>query len=373
MLRLGGEGEKVYVADEYYHGHLDWYNVDVDRGSPGLGDVGGDGAAPPGAETQTVIPAPVVFEGMPNTRWRAFEDRKTNFGDIDAGTTDLAKLLFIEFGLVYANDWFLIPCTLPAGTVAAMRGIAVTNTFGERYWIEPAGRGPDDAWQRWSMFTVNVKGRVGEAAETSLLLLPTVPKIQEGAPLEVVLLVRDELANMVWGVERTVPLASGGAKPGAEAAAETLAFYRRELEARLGAAPPPPAPYRAKIRYQVMNTVPEHWIPFIPVHVENDNREVQLQRASLPRILEGDPDPPAKVRPRTVLLCEGLDRAPQTPYFLHEEEVPRAGVRITQSFQRTRWRDGRVFLWLGVRKQTGRGEASSGLAFDQIVDVPPAP
>lgn len=48
------------------------------------------------------------------------------------------------------------------------------------------------------------------------------------------------------------------------------------------------------------------------------------------------------------------------------------GVLVTQRFQRTRWRDGRSWLWLGVRKQTGRGEGSSGLAFDQIVDVPPA-
>ena len=77
----------------------------------------------------------------------------------------------------------------------------------------------------------------------------------------------------------------------------------------------------------------------------------------------------APVRPRTSLLRQGLDDG--VAYYLHEEEVPRAGVRVTQSFQRTRWRDGRVWLWLGVRKQTGRGEGSSGLAFDQIVNMPP--
>jgi len=57
-------------------------------------------------------------------------------------------------------------------------------------------------------------------------------------------------------------------------------------------------------------------------------------------------------------------------YLLHQEEVPRAGVRVSDSFQRTRWRDGRAWVWLGVRKQTGRGEGSSGLAFDSIADVP---
>jgi hypothetical protein len=28
-------------------------------------------------------------------------------------------------------------------------------------------------------------------------------------------------------------------------------------------------------------------------------------------------------------------------------------------------------VWLGARKQTGRGEATSALAFDQVVPVPP--
>ena len=51
---------------------------------------------------------------------------------------------------------------------------------------------------------------------------------------------------------------------------------------------------------------------------------------------------------------------------LHEEEVPRAGIRVTQSFQRSRWYGGEVFLWLGMRKETGRGEGSSRLAFDRI-------
>lgn len=124
-----------------------------------------------------------------------------------------------------------------------------------------------------------------------------------------------------------------------------------------------------------MSSVPENWIPMIPVHVAGDNRETQLQRAAMLRIIECDPNlnppPPVPVRPRTTLLRHGLDQEEASGYLLHEEEVPRAGARVTQSFQRTRWRDGRVLVWLGVRKQTGRGEGSSGLAFDRIVDIKP--
>jgi hypothetical protein len=84
----------------------------------------------------------------------------------------------------------------------------------------------------------------------------------------------------------------------------------------------------------------------------------------MPRLIEGDTQPIQKVKPRTELLRHGLDRG--QPYFVHEEEVPRAGICVTFSYQRTRWADGRVYNWLGVRKQTGRGERSSGLAFDRI-------
>ena len=144
---------------EYYQGTLDWYSVDADPGAA-LGAVPGSASTGwPADAPRTMIPVPVSFAGMPNTRWWAFEDSKTNFGDIDASTTDLAKLLFLEFALVYANDWFVIPYTLPAGAIATISGFVVTNTFGDRLWIAAAGRGAEDAWQRWSMFTVNVGRR----------------------------------------------------------------------------------------------------------------------------------------------------------------------------------------------------------------------
>ncbi|MEZ4700998.1 MAG: hypothetical protein R2834_11750 [Rhodothermales bacterium] len=373
-----GSAEKVYTADAYYQGRLDWYSVDID---PDKKTIDGEPPVPPPADvpppptTTSFVPTQVTYDGMPNTRWWAFEDRKTNFGDIAPDTTDIGKLLFMEFGLVFANDWFLVPHTLPAGSIASVRGMAVTNVFGERIWIEPAGKGPDDAWQRWAMFTVSRRGIDDAQADTRLLLLPTVPKVQEGPPVDDVLLIRDEMANMVWGVERRIPLPSGASKPGNEAGYETRGFHQRLLRQGLedGSILPDENVYRAPIRYEVMNTVPEHWIPFVPVHVPGSNREIQLQRAALPRVLDGAPadQPPVKVEPRSLLLRHGLDAS--QPYFLHEEEVTRAGIRVTQAYQRTRWYGGKVVTWFGARKQTGRGEGSSGLAFDRVVEVPFAP
>ncbi len=363
-----GGGEKVYTADGYGEIRLDWYSLDVDATGKLEAVPGSEATGLPSKDAATTIPVPVSFAGMPNTRWWAFEDARTNYGDIDANTTDLAMLLFLEFALVYANDWFVIPYTLPAGTIATVRGMAVTNTFGEHFWIEAADAGPDAAWQRWSMFTIDVQNEAGAAADTSLLLLPTVAKVDQAAPSEEVQLIRDEVANMVWGVETTVPIASGESAPGRQAAQQLHAYY----QGLLPAVPPTPAVETPPIRYQVMSSVPENWIPFLPVHVEGSNREIQLQRAAMPRILEGDPNPPQKVQPRTVLLRHGLDLTPAQPYFVYEEEVPRAGSVALQGFERTRWSDGRVYVWLRVRRKTGRGEGSSGLAFDEIVNVPPA-
>jgi hypothetical protein len=370
-LADGSAEQKVMVAREYYQGHLDWYNLDVDGTDHNLDPAATtDGVGKP--LTVTMLPTSVTFNGMPNTRWWAFEDGRTNFGDIKPDTTDLAKLLLIDFGLVYANDWFLVPFTIPAGTLATVRGVAVTDVFGERTWVEASGRGDAEDWQRWALFLMStLHGEEPVPADLSLAILPTAQKVLEGRPLDEVALIRDEMANLVWGIEKTVPLQSGSTKYGAEAARETRAWFDRAYERAHGEPPSEPPPANgAHIRYQLMGSVPEHWIPFVAMHLEGEDREIRLRRAAMPRVLPGETAmPPPLVRPRTWLLRTGLDELAEAPYDLNEEEVPRAGVRVTRCYQRTRWRDGRVWVWLGVRKQSGRGEGSSGLAFDRLIDV----
>ncbi|RDC62473.1 hypothetical protein [Adhaeribacter pallidiroseus] len=358
-----GATEKVLIADEYYHGHLDWYNLDINPEQTPLGTVEETIPDVEQATTLTFIPSGITFAGMPHTRWWQFEHSKTNFGDIKPDTTDLNKLMLLDFGLMYANDWFMVPFTLPVGSIADVAGLSVTDVFGERFWIEAAGSGSDEDWQRWNMFSLSIRGSQDVPADNSLVLLPAAPKLLEAKPMEQIYLLRDEVANMVWGVEAQVPLATGKNKPGKEAALELKAKYQQFIPP---VKQPLPLENDGSIRYQVVNSVPEHWIPFVPVHLPDSNRQIQLQRAAMPRILEGDPNLPKKVEPRTSILRQGLDSDSPKPYFLHEEEVTRAGTLISKAFQRTRWYNGRVFTWVGMRKQSGRGEGFSGLAFDQI-------
>lgn len=350
-------GTREYVADGYHGGRLDWWAMDVAAVTPGPVD------PLVTSSTSALLPTPVTFEGMPATRWWELEDRRVNLGQVDAATTDLATMLFLEFALVYANDWFLVPVDVPVGSILQADGVAVTTVFGERFWVPPAGSGEDDRWQRWSMFSTSLVGP-GEA-DTSLLVLPVAAKVQEGEPLEEVALVRDEMANMVWGVESVVPSPEGGGMPGGLTGGERLAHLRRLA----GEAPPEPAGRVADVRYEVMGSVPEHWVPFVPVHVEGSNREIQLQRAALPRVLPGQA--PVPVEPRTALLRHGLDAEVPVGYLLHEEEVPSPGIVLRPAYQRTRALGGAAVVWVGVGRRVGRGGASSGLAFDRLVDVPP--
>lgn len=382
--------EKTYVTDEYYQGTLDWYNLDI---VPANGDpLGPSDAAnapdPRGTITRSMLPAPLTFPGMPHPRWWTIEDSKTNFGAIRPDTTDLAKLLLIEFGLVYSNDWFLIPFTLAAGGIADMQALVVSDVFGDRYLIDAAGSGADADWQRWSFLSVSAAGRApvpraydpaGRArppaavrADNALLFLPTVPKVQESGPHEDVRFIRDEMANMVWAIEKVIPAPDGRGRSGDVAARDMLAYHERLVQAQSSSTPAAPLLTNdAKVRYDLMSTVPENWIPFVAVRARGSDRAIDLQRASMLRYIEGDNLAPAKIKPRTSLLRVGLDQTTPATYLVPEEEVPRAGIVVTQSWQRTRGPDGRVHTWLGVRKRVGRGEGSSGLAFDRLIDLPP--
>ena len=106
------------------------------------------------------LPNHVVFRGMPDPRWWNFEDAVTDFGQLDADHVDLAKLLVMEFALVYGNDWFSVPVPTPIGTLERVTTLVVTDTFGVRTLIRPSEQTQVNAGETpWSMFKIS-----GEAA-----------------------------------------------------------------------------------------------------------------------------------------------------------------------------------------------------------------
>ena len=336
-----GTDQKTLVADQYFEGRLDWYSVDLDSGrSLTLPSEPG----PDGSTTEnfvSFIPAPVSFKGMPNPRFWAMEENQTDFGKIDTSVTGLLHLLFAEFGLIYSNDWFMLPYPLQINTLCEIAGIVVTDVFGQHVLVRPAGSGPESDWQRWALFHHTDRNSAASGV-SRFYLAPALLKSLEGEPLEEVNFLRDEMANMVWAVEDTVPSQAGRGTDGKEMALKETT-----------ATPFTPAG-DAKIRYVLGTVVPDNWIPFVPVHIEGSDTEIRLQRARLPG---------AKGALGMVLTEK------PAPYFVYEEEVPRSGVIVRRAYQRARWLNGKTCLWIGRTKEAGRGEGWSNLKFDQIEPI----
>jgi hypothetical protein len=95
------------------------------------------------------------------------------------------------------------------------------------------------------------------------------------------------------------------------------------------------------------------------VRVSDQSAEVRLARGAVLG-LDGTPH----VVPAQARLLDVGD--PAGRLLIREEEVPREGVVVRRSYQAARWYDGRLFIWAGNQAFVGKGEASSGLAFDAL-------
>jgi hypothetical protein len=338
------DGELVLTAEEYADGTMDWYSMTAGTGSLGTPRVQ---QPPTTVQLRPLLPSPVEYAGKPADRFWEFEDSTVHFGAIDAGPTDLARMLLVEFSLVYGNDWYVVPVRLPVGSLFRVTHLTVRDTFGVVTSLTPARNTTGPAW---SLFHI---------AGDHLFLPPTLAQTIEGQPIEQVHLCRDELANLAWGIERYVPGVSGDTYERAEEA--SLQAARQQLDG---------PPVDAALVYRLATTVPEQWIPFVPVPVEpggeGTNPVIRLERRTL---LRTEPDGRhRRLHPRGILLRTDPAQPPdnEPPLRIEEEEVPREGAIVERSFQYARWLDGRSLLWLGRRKHTGRGEGSSGLSFDTI-------
>ena len=145
------ESQTVLFAEQYSQGHLDWYSFDFSRARKAPRD-GDGGPTSPVEQVESFLPANVSFKGQPRPRFWEMEESQTDFGRIETSPTGLLHLMLAEFGLIYSNDWFMLPHPMSINTVCEIRGIVVDDTFGRHTFIRPAGRGPETAWQRWAMF-----------------------------------------------------------------------------------------------------------------------------------------------------------------------------------------------------------------------------
>jgi hypothetical protein len=341
-------------ADDFSGGRLDWYSFNLNPGASSKAT-----AANPAQVTPLsfdFLPNHVVFRGMPDSRWWNFEDSVTDFGQLDAEHVDLAKLLVMEFALVYGNDWFSVPVPVtvgisgadpsPKGTLSRVTTLVVTDTFGVRTLISPAEQTTVNPGESpWSMFKLSGPGTRSDF----IVMAPTLGVVENAEALEQVLFLRDDIAALAWAVEDRL-------QGDLDTSVNPHEMYLERLKSNPPQPPPTAVPGGPQIYYTMETPVPDYWIPMVPVKTPQGALYLRRGTMEIP-VASG---PPIKIQARAVVLD------PAHPFFLADYVVPRSGVQVDRYFRRTRSSDGTTFLWLARKSGLGRGEGWSGLRFDIV-------
>ena len=384
-------------AQQYTDGRIDWHDFDL-RPAANQPLLPNSVGTLDDARDRRSFATPVVYPGMPATRFWAFEDANVNFARIDAAKLDLVRMVVAEYALVHGNDWFLVPAQLPTGGLYRVSKLQVIDTFGVVTTVEPVVADAGITWrlQGLSQPDDQANNQGNDLADGHWLFLPpALSDTLEGEPLEQVAFARDEMANLVWAIEKRVQGSSG--EP-----------IDRALEDQRYAIAQQPALSLAKapLMYRLMTAVPSHWIPMLPSRDAGDlSLDIHLLRGAMKRFYRQDAEALAATpgldeflqrlrdsaefveplnaadpgraldlaifafHPRGHLLRTNPAVLPgaELPLRVAEEELGREGVVVERRFQMARTPDGRSWLWVGRRKRVGRGEANSGLRFDQGV------
>ena len=325
----------VLTADAYLGDGLDWFDFDIDTAA----------AAGPATNVNAInlksVPAPIRYGGMPLPRFWAMEDASSDLGSIDAASCDIGRLLLVEFGTVYGNDWFVLPIKLPAGSITTLDSVVVRDVFGRNFLLERAGK--DDP--QWNLFSLDTKqAGTTHPAQNGLFLPPTSGSVTESTPAESVLFLRDDVADLAWGVEALV-------QDGLERIVNRRALWQGSRSLPAGN---PDLP-----SYIVETIVPDYWIPLAPEQLPGQQSlhlrlvPLEVDRGGVPTLVE----------PQGRLLAPDSDGS---TLWVFDEEVPREGTQVDRIHRYMRWLSGRTVLWTARRRGTGRGEGSSGLRFDML-------
>jgi hypothetical protein len=328
-----GAKEATFGAVAYDDGHLDW--PDLSTGHRRLAVP----ATTPATVVDVVIPVPLAYTGMPAHRHWEIEDSQVSFAGIEAGSTDIVRMLLTDFALIYGDDWFVVPFSASVGSLVTIQTVTVRDTFGVKSAIQPA---PATAGARpWAMYAFAAAAAPATTAALpgpdSLLIPPTLPAVLSGSPLEETAFFRDEQANLVWAVERTTTSPLGTpvdryrySQPSTRVAVDVTDVGDADLV------------------YRLTTPIPGNWYPYLPQPTA-DSDGITLNRL------------PART-PKGQIATESA--------VVEDEEVSRGGLVVERTWQFARWSGGQPVLWLGRRVKGGRGEGSSGLAWD-LTEPPP--
>ncbi len=368
-------GSRTFRGDRYQGGRVSWHTVDrctaVNKSQKR-------------EDTERVtissLPTIATYQGAPNKRLWQFEDHRVYLGNSEEQQS-AANELFMKFATMYSNDWMMIPFDTKVGKYITVENISIQDTFGETKVICNTEKGVDNSVNTFysnNVYEPNANG-TNDIAK-GLFYAPQLVNTIEGKPVEQVDLLRDEMANMIWGVESIVSDGCGTTidqKTRAVRLGEIVDKHNEEMmPTQSGVVEFDVEGTRnldrshAAFKYKLQTKVPFNWIPFLPQRMQNDKsgREIALRRGKMPCFLvnenmESDILP---VKPVTTILSEGLNGGSYKPMYINEEEVQQTGIKLIKNYQRARWINGKTYNWLGMYKKLANFSENSGLSYDVL-------
>ena len=370
--------KKEYVAKDYHSGRLSWYSFDETKNK----NVPAGKETKPDIKTMTFLPVLADFPGTPNKRLWQFEDANVNMGNIDMDYNSVANAVVLQYTTMYGNDWMLVPMELEVGTLMKVKEIKVTNTFGDTITIEnvrPESQTSNSVpyTSRWSLFEIAKENAYSDkdfSTNPVLFYPPSLARTVESKPIETVQFLRDEMSNMLWGVEKVIDDGLGSALDGDSYASNIISIVDDVRDKAIEEAKQKgiisnaqAEKSNAEYSFVLQNRVPLNWIPFVPqkyeVGTENFEREIRFRRATMPIYINNGYQ---RIRPFTSLLAVKKEGQKIVPHYVNEEEILAVGTKISLNHQRTRWFDGKTFNWLGAKKEISQTMGNSGLQQDEL-------
>ena len=175
------------------------------------------------------------------------------------GPTDLAQLLMIEYASSYGNDWFVVPLTLPVGSLtASTRSSSPTASACAHCSVRSAiarYRPRTGACSSSRTSGVPERSTLAQPAANLFFLPPALGRSLQSPAVEDVLFMRDEMANVAWAIERSLESPVEQSVPRADT--------RTPADSAADTGGPPPGDAMLP-RYLFSTTVPNHWIPLLP-------------------------------------------------------------------------------------------------------------
>lgn len=309
-LACAGLDTALRIVD-HHGGGLGWASVDLDDAPSGK----------PQLRRHRCTPTALRFRGMPQARYWECEDASIDLGAVDAPAAELGRTAMLQLAMVYGNDMFLAPATLPAGGLSGVVSMHVSDTFGDLFGavrLEPATRAGPTPGRGWALWSPTAAG----VPQPWLFLPPALAMPLVGEAVEEAVLARDEMANRVWAIAQAFTGPDG----------------RRRSPTAVEASTEPASV--ADYRYRLATDVPPGWSPLV---LESDAAGRRLRRA------DGD---------------SALSRLLPPGEWVHDEEIGREGVRLRIEYVLARDSRGGTASWVRIRRTAGRGGAASGLRFD---------